>query len=406
MKSLNMKTLSLSLFLALSLNLSAAWSAPVSCASFHSQAELITRSGLSRVLLQRDIPNVAVPTRNGPIPAILLNTETSPKLGSVLDTSLGTVVSYQPGYNNDHGILRVQRTLADLDSPGGRSRGELHKTGISWSPLEEYLAYSKNRNRIRIEVAYALTQDESNTVVIYHRMRRAAIIRVPFRFGGAVVEKGKPNTLENAGEHCFIFCSGSGVSSQVREMESKIAAYGMGSATEILQRTDVQNWLMDVKFALSKADKNDAQALSPLISLNAGVPESLIEGLSRMEKIQKVEFLNWLAGYQFSVDYSKVLQTLQVPGDNGYQGIHSPRAVAVLVYDGVVSPRDFVSPNYEAKGVFSNWGHAQMQKPADAFPEPELVTRPAAPMPPPAAPLPMESPPKKGFLQKLKDLFL
>lgn len=351
----------------------AAVSAPAktnSCHRIYQAAQpkhQIERDALAGFLVEKNIPAVAIPTRNGMIPAVLMNVSSGAKLRSYLSNSVGTIVSYQPQHTNDHGMIRLFHVLADFDAPGSRRAGELHQTGISWVWLDAHLKYSQGREKVKIEVVYALTPEEKTIVSLYHLMRRAAIIRVPFTFKGTRPQEGLANMLENVGEHCFLFCHGSGINSHLYGIRTKFDQYQAGSIEQVIQRPDVQNWLAAVEKALLNSKMDDPDILSPHLPIRTGVPESLEVHLAKLDEAGRSEFLNWIVGYHTSVKYSQLLKTLGIGGDNAYNGIHNPRATAIFVYDGVTMPVDFMTSEYRAQGVFSNWSHENAQKLTDVF---------------------------------------
>lgn len=398
------------ILLSLLIGLQAQATAPV-CNTVHAtkaqaQVRYIERDGLVAALLANQIPAVAIPTAKGPIPAILMNAETAPHLTNLLDRSLGTIVNYQPEYNNDHGMIRLFQVLADMDTPGARRAGELHQTGISWTGLNSYLQYAQGRSRVKVEVVYSLTPEEARAAKTYHLMRRAAIVRVPFTFGGRNRQVGLMNLLERSGEHCFVFCSGSGVSGQIQEIRQVFTKYNLGTIDEVIAREDVKMWIKAVEDKLNQTSASDGHSLNATLPLRVGIPESLKEATSQMTPETRAEMLNWLAGYSISQSYLGLTRTLGIQGDTAYNGIQNPRAVAVFIYDGVASAEQFMSPEYTALGKFSNWSHQNSKPLAEAFPEAVRVLEEMRKNPQPAAEdSPVAPPKKKGFLQKILNLF-
>lgn len=332
----------------------------VSCVDTFTEQSIKSRSSLASYLREQKIPAVLMPTRNGEIPVILMNRETGPKMKSFLHESIGTEVAHQPGYNNDHGLFRFDEIIADMDAPGFRRQGELHKTGISWVNLQSYLAYGGSSKRI--EVAYALNKSEMRTVRVYELMRRAAILRVRFSFGNFKQDANQPNFLNEGGENCFGFCSASYLYSHMNEIGRRFTETGLGDVKTILAHEDVKAWIEKVGEKLLSVNPDSAVDLSPKLPMSLGAPETLAknEKFIQLSREDQQIALNWLVGFQFSSDYQKLTSDLEFHNTgSGFSGMSNRRATAVLVYDAKTTPQDFVSTNYQSKGIFSIWDHSQ-----------------------------------------------
>jgi hypothetical protein len=331
------------------------------CAQIFTAESYTSRSEMAQRLKENKIPSVMMKTYSQDIPVVLLNARTAPALNDLINQSIGTMVAHQPGYKNDHGLLRLKYTIADMDSPGSRRRGELHKTGISWVDLKAYLGMVSKYKRI--EVTYALTPSETRTAEIYARMRRAAIVRARFAFGEFKQVDTPPNLMDS-GENCFGFCSAGGLYQEIREIKTRFQNTGVGSFDELMAKPDVQIWLDQVGQSLMNADVNSAEGLSPQIPTWMIAPESVAKNpvFQAMSQEQKSETLNWLAGGKISMDYAQLTQDLGFSATgNGFAAMHNARATAVLVYDSTTSDTDFVSPAYTSPGIFSTWNHSNTQ---------------------------------------------
>lgn len=292
------------------------------------------------------------------LPVILANAKTYANLKPVLDESFGIIVQLQPNWRNDHGMLRIGENIIDMDSPGYRARGELHKTGIAWVDLKGYLDYSYGReSSVRVEVLFSLASQEHKTVRAYHMMRRSAIIRVPFAFGDAQNDMNQPNLLKGAGENCFSFCQSSYIDYQTREIQNTMSQLGFQNISEMTKAADIQGYLGKIEKLLTETNYADYNVLNPNLSRSIETPTSLSQNPTFINKTnaQKTEVLNWLIGYHFSSKYSQLLKSLDVRSGNGFESMQSSKATAVLIYDSLVKDQDFLSPNYTARGIFSTW---------------------------------------------------
>ncbi len=306
------------------------------------------------------IPLFMKPTRTGEIPVILANAQTYAGMKSIYAKSLGIIVQHQPDYKNDHGMFRIGENLIDMDSPGYRARGELNKTGLAWVDVKSYLDYSAFRQGYkRIEVLFQLSPKDYQLAESYQLVRRAAIIRAPFSFNGARTNMNQMNMLRQGGEHCFIFCSGSALGSQIHEIERHLQEAGFDQFKTELQNPEFTRYFSQLEKLLSEAQMNDLVALNPNISLKAALPQSLKNSVAfnSLDKNRQHEILNWYVGYHYSARYQQLLTYLGVRGGAGFESYQSPRASAVLVYDSTATQAQFLSKDYSSRGVFSTWTH-------------------------------------------------
>ena len=317
--------------------------------------------------LQDQIRSQQIPARmtrgqQNRIPVVLLNNTTATQLSPYIQKSMGTQVVYQPDWNNDHGLVRINNVIADMDAPGARRFGELHATGIQWKDLYKYVELRSQPGRGRqvlMEVSYVLNRSESEVASIYHTMRRSAIVRVPFTFGGRQGNLEQRNMLKNSGEHCFIFCSGGGIHSQIREIADSYQKMKLGDIEVILKDSEVEAFLDKVDYVLTTSQKtNQERYMSPDIAQHIkGYPELTQRIFKDLNADQKIEAMNWIIAYRASKNYQTLIRTLKVSGDTGYRDISNPRATALLIYDNGITAEQFTSPNYSANGKFSSWTH-------------------------------------------------
>jgi hypothetical protein len=346
MKNLNPKLASLVFIFGLCLNVQA----QRKCNLIH-QSTLATEAFLKS---KNKVASGMVQTMGNKVPVVLVNTTSYPLLSEAFSRSIGVVVTHQPDYNNDHGLLRVGDQFMDRDTPGARNRGELNQTGISWASVKGYLDYTRGATESykRIEVVFQLTETEFNVVNAYQKMRQAALIRPDFTFGGDNNPKNQMNHLPEGGEICFSFSTGSSVSSQISGIKRKISAYGLKNLEELSKSADFQNYLRSAVDLVGSSPFN-SRSLNPQMLKNLETPNFVKELKLTAEK--QTELTNWLVGLKLSQDYHEILSSLEIQNSSDFSNVRSRQASAVFIYDGATTAQDFAKPNYTSKGIFSTW---------------------------------------------------
>ncbi len=364
------------LFLLLSLCFYSA-QAQIACSNLYLPNAYLGRSAIYRELQRLHVPTVIKKTSNGSLPVVLLNSQTARQMHSLLERTMGTVNTYQPNSPNDHGALRFQDMLVDKDMPSMRSRGELHGTGISWGDLLSLLDYSRQQVEIgghqqphvRVETVYALSENEMRTVNLYHRMRRAAIVRVPFIIRGEIWGQGGRNSVDSVHETCYGFCKSNLLPVALKEMEKEILrtlpmfinlpeTLSNGENLEhiidsLLAKDDVQLWLHDVEEIFLNENHTRLEAY---LATEVGLPQSLQE-FHILSIFDKMEAVNWLVGYHLTKQYWQLMQNLEMSGNKDNSDIEHRRASMVFIYDSLVSDEGFLSSEYKRRGVYSQWEH-------------------------------------------------
>ena len=292
------------------------------------------------------------------IPTILVNKESVADLNSIYEQSIGIVVAHQKGYRNDHGLFRLGQYFIDRDTPGRRQRGELHNTGLSWAPVSEYVnyVYKLPSTYNRIEVLFKLSKVEFNTVAIYQKMRRAAIIRPDFSFGPASNPDQVNNRMSDCGEICFSFSTGSAVYAQVISAQRHIQKMGLQNFSELSATSDFKKLFATAEDYFLNADLSEKK-LNPDIFKNFDVPAAIDQ--LKLSADQQNELVRWVIGAYISKNYADLLTDLQITNASDYSNVRSLRASAVLVYDGNVSKQDFSNTNYISQGIFSVWKNTE-----------------------------------------------
>lgn len=312
------------------------------------------RHFIAQFAKKNDIPVFLKQNNHGvDVPVILLNAATGPKLKNLLENSFGTQVALQKEWKNDHGLLRAGNYIIDLDSPGARGYGEIEQTGLAWKDIQMYLPRRKFGSSPTLEVAYLLTPIEKSIIDYYQKVRRSALFRVKFTFGG---HNGPdyPNQLNGGGEHCFIFCKAQAVQSHVSEIRMRLSSLGIKSPEKLLADPKAQSAIATIQKAINEAgpDVLNSKMLNSKTFLDS------LDGLYPSEvntTAKKLEVLNWLVSYDSSVKYADVLENLGVSGDYGIADAISKRASVIFVYDEAADPKAFNNANYSNFGKFVSW---------------------------------------------------
>ena len=320
----------------------------------HFIAQFAKKNGIPVFLKQND--------HGVDVPVVLLNAQSGPKLKQFLENSFGTQVALQKDWNNDHGLLRAGDYIIDLDSPGARGYGEIEQTGLAWKNVQTYLKKRHAGSSPTLEVSYLLTPNEKSIIDYYQKVRRAALFRVKFTFGG---HHGPdyPNLLKGGGEHCFIFCKAQAVHSHVSEIKSRLSALGVKNPDQFLEDPKAQNAIERVQDFINdtRADDLSSRLLNSktILALFKDLyPESITTDSKRLE------FINWIVSYDSSKKYAEVLETLGVTGDYGIDDAINKRASVIFVYDEGADAKAFNNATYKNFGKFVSWP-ATKQYPVD-----------------------------------------
>ena len=320
-----------------------------SAASFSQQ----TCQTVVETLAGKPVTIAEVSNSGKKIPTILVNINSVRELDPLFEKSLGIVVIHQKDYKNDHGMIRVGPYFIDRDAPGHRARGEILDTGLAWASVEEYVDFNHNRGGYnRIEVLFSLTDAEYQTAMTYQMMRRAAIVRPDFRFGNVTNPTDTNNVLDDCGEICFSFSTGSAINQQISSITRKLQSYKLENLKELQNSAEVKKLITHVKNYLFEMRLKNYK-VSPKVAYKFEIPQKIKD--LNMEHEQELEFINWLIGLEISQEYQQLLTTLSIQNSNNYSNITSARASAVLVYDGNTKLEMFLNPEYTSQGIFSTW---------------------------------------------------
>ena len=302
-------------------------------------------------------------TAQGEIPVLLVNSSTYPKLKAFLDASVGTQIQLQPDYNNDHGSLRVGGYIIDVDTPGSRGYGEIHDTGLSWRPVKSYLPRRDGDSYVILEVAYGVTPDELGAADYYQRVRRAAIMRVPFTFDNADNDMDSPEMLQNAGEHCFTFCKAGDLDNEIYGIERKLRAAGVADPRKLMANAKVKAFLNGAFKKIMEANELDSRTFNVKLANRPAAITGLKTALPAGAKGKAAAVANWLIALDATLRYKDLMRTLDVSSDLAVRDMDNRRATAILVYDDPDKNEDFDGATYQARGKFYNWNN-NGQRPA------------------------------------------
>lgn len=287
------------------------------------------------------------------VPVILLNAETAPKMKKYLEYSFGTQVALQKDWNNDHGLLRAGEYIIDLDSPGARGYGEIEETGLAWKNLYGYLAHRNAGSSPTLEVSYLLTPNEKSIVDYYQKVRRAALFRVKFTFGGHA-GPDYPNLLKNGGEHCFIFCKAQAVYSQTSEIRQHLIAQGIKDPDGLLKNVKARHAIEEVQNLINETDPDDLHSMLLSDKKTLALFKDFYPDKFKTDK-QRLDLVNWIISYDSSKKYGQVMEDLGISGNYGVEDAMNKRASAIFVYDEGAKPTAFIEATYTNEGKMVDW---------------------------------------------------
>lgn len=333
---------------------------------WHEQGQLPEAArAVANEMAEAGVPMMMKTIGGRTIPVVLVNGATVERVKPLLDKSMGVMTQLQPDYNNDHGMMRVADKLMDVDTPGHRGYGEINDTGIAWKEIVGNTKRQQEGDSTRIEVNFLLSKTEMDIAEFYHRVRRAAIFKVPNTFTQGKFDPASPNAMQQGGEHCFVFCRGTAVASQVSGIDAKIRAAGIADPAKALDSPRVLDFL--------RAAKNDILSWKTtwgkgdLASYNNGAVNKMSQnGKPLLEAYadifpaglspeKRTELANWFIAREAAASYSKLLVTLGVPGGTGYEGYGSPRASFIVIYDhNRESAANFNNGTFTADAKFGN----------------------------------------------------
>lgn len=346
--------------------------AQVSCPQVHFDANHRMQYTLNRVEQvirdnKKDIPAFYKIVGDRKIPVMLLTKSSAKALDGLIDQTIshGVMLMYDANDPNptDHGIFRVGKYMADLDSPSMRGYGEMNENGLSWKQVRPYLERrirdedsGKNINFERFEILFQVTAEQEQAALVYHLARRATVFRVPWTFHGPDhVQEGKPNLLKGCGEHCYIFSTGSGVSSQVYQIRAEIQKMGIADVDAYLQQPEIKTYLTAARERLLQTAYNAPEMKWDIVNGD--------EFLAMTNKVmpagfsveQKRTLLNWLLALHSSEAYLNVQKSLGLNGGWGLAEIKNPNVIGVIVWAKGDRAKAFNDATFESPGVQTTW---------------------------------------------------
>lgn len=374
--------------------------AAVSCQQVHLEQRALSRDQIAAFSIFHKVPALETSHR---VPVLLVNRNSVKTLAPLFENSMGIQVALQPKWKNDHGLLRVGSWVIDMDTPGARGFGEIHGTGLAWKDVQDWTARKNDGSSKIIEVLFSLTPAELQTAVVYQRVRRAAIYRVPFTFGGAARNDNYPNKIPVGGENCFSFCRGTSLSSQISFMQAEVLNQTSKNFEQLKRSEVVTSFLNEAVQKLATiSDVQSAVQLNNTIVMNLPSTRAVIDSFAKEKSAQEQqEFLNWLVALETSTNYAKLLRDLEIGGGSGWEGSQNTRAAAILVHDVSASRENFLSPDYTLPGVFNTWRHQDTVPLREVSPEDSIPLREV----PPDHIVALAKNANIGWMGKLKELF-
>lgn len=282
------------------------------------------------------------------IPVVLLNTKTYPSLKPYLDRSLSTAVKLFPfdHRGTDHGLIRLGDALIDFYWPGSDKPGQLHRTGVYWLHVPDYLVRRDRNSQRIIEASYALAPWEMEIAQYYHRARRAGAFRARYEFSAwEPAYDERPNVLSTGYENCYSFGVNASSQAHIDDMKRQLSDLGIhvptllasGGAKEFQRRARARLLSMPKdKLDITLLDTPEAQAL---------IADELPKGLLAEHK-RKV--LSYLVGIDAVEQYQRLGAALGLGGN--FWNFGHDRVTAIVVWDSEEATDAFTRAAYEEGG--------------------------------------------------------
>lgn len=294
------------------------------------------------------------------VPILFVRHDTNEEISDFFSNSVSVVHQCQPLHTFDHGLIRVGETLMDCDTPGKRYFGEINQTGIAAYDVIENLRRKLDVVETRVEYVLFPKKEHFDAMNFYHRVRRAAILRIPNTFDQDRVNCG-PNLLREANsEHCFIFSKSQTVMTASQHILQRIDALAPGVITSPLAQAFIAKtkaYILRMKIDLKQPhiaggylnpglilQKNTA-GISFLDELRPALPTHLSED-------QQLELGNWLIAYEAVRGYRDYIETLPHSSSGLELGNHFD---AIIIHDNQAS--NLSSGRYTSKGrtLYRQW---------------------------------------------------
>jgi|SRR6185312_2053722 len=301
------------------------------------------------------------------IPVMLLTKNSIKPLEDLIEDTMSHTVMlmYDPEtpLHTDHGIFRIGKYMADLDSPGIRGYGEANNNGLSWKQVRPYLdrrvrdeENGVTSNFERFEIVFKITPQQKQDVLFYQLVRRATVFRVPWTFKGPdVIQEGKPNLLNGCGEHCYIFSTGSGARSQISQIRFEIQRMGIPDVDVAMSNPAVQEFVQMAREKILATPYNSETMKWDIVNGKRAM-ETLAGVLpENLDLEQKRVLANWFVALSATKGYENVQRSLGLNGGWGLAEIQNPNVVGILVWAPEKKARVFKNATYSSVGIQTTW---------------------------------------------------
>lgn len=322
-----------------------------SCASAvaaHAEIEPAAGAQTARDFLAAhpELPAFLKRTPHGLVPVFLVNADTYATLRPLVVSSVGYGFEQRPGIA-DHGVLRVENTLMDLDHPTKRAFGEINGNGIAWKEVDEFLA----RKRPLIQISYLMSDADRATVRGYQLARRAALFTTQFFFAPTKTE-ARGNFLPEIVENCHGFCKSDLIWRMGDVLRARVAAMNTRGADGLPADVSVRAAVDAGTKALLAADERSATSLNRLTPARAVGDLEVIPGANARAK---VKLLNLLVSLRAVEAYSAILAKYEISDNAGLDDLAHRAAAFVLIYDSPEKAASFHDASYTSPGDSFHW---------------------------------------------------
>lgn len=348
--------------------------AQVSCAEVHSAQTLEqnkwTLNSVEQLIQahKKEIPAFYKIVGDKKIPVMLLNRTSMKPLSELIEDTMSHTVMLMYDKENpnhtDHGIFRVGKFMADLDSPGVRGYGEINDNGLSWKQVRPYFDRrvrdednGVTNNFDRFEIVFKISPQQKQEILFYQMARRATVFRVPWTFHGAdQVQQGKQNLLgNNCGEHCYIFSTGSGVRAQISAIRQEIQNMGIADVDRLMGLPEIQEFIGQAREKLLSTAYNAEEMKWDIVNGDQALVLTQDVLPKEMESAKRKILLNWIVALKASQGYDQVQRSLGLNGGWGLAEIKNPNVIGVIFWAPGSNAKAFDDATFSSRGVQTNW---------------------------------------------------
>lgn len=321
------------------------------------------------------LPAMLLDTSSGATPVLLINQKTASLWAPLLRKTFGIAESLHPSNEANHGHARLpgawesrtQGVMIDLFSPPQAGRNAINGTGYRWRGLFDYLSNGglftnrEGSSKQYLDIAYALNQKDMERVWLTHAIRRAAWMRVVYRFeqnpfNEFNVRQRRMLFDEDGREHCNNSRLAQCGVSQATQMRQRLRDLGIADANALFNKLEFQRFIDQAKALLLAADwMNAATYNDQLVNQDRFIDliQPYMAGRTREDMIDALIYLVNINVVEEAADLQRRLGIVE----GRQEQLENPHAVAILIWANEPGTgRDFYTATARFRGAASGRG--------------------------------------------------